>query len=201
MKKKKKNLVKGPLSIILGVAFVLTVIWSQVARQYKLQDEDILDQKTADGSFTNINQNKVLDLLSNDTGIVVFIDENTDVALIKKALYIDSVNYRIKNIYFCDITNEEIDIVLNKEGRVEVLKEPSKFYNKLIDVLGEFTEVYAIKNKYGRYVDTGYKTIYTPFTVFVKDGDIKFSYYLTSSDVQLTELRDIFSKGFELITK
>lgn len=197
-KKNKKKLVKVPLSIILGAIFILMIIWFENSRQYKIQGKEILNQSVSDGSFMNINQSKVLDLLSSGTGIVVFTDKDTDVSKIKKALYVNSVNYKIKNIYFYDITDEKIDIELDRNGKIHVLKEPSKFYDKLMKVLDEFSEVYSIKNKYGRFVDTGYKTIYTPFTVFVKDGDIKYSYYLVE-DMDIPELRDIYSKGFELI--
>ena len=61
-KRKKKTLVKEPLSIIFGVVLIQVIIWFETNRQYRIGDKEILSQSIADGNFTNINQNKVLNL-------------------------------------------------------------------------------------------------------------------------------------------
>lgn len=197
-KKHKKQAIKGPSIVVLVCIIVMTMCWIEACRNYGFA-EVAIEMQTSDGSFSNISQNKLLDIISKDTCVVVFVDGNEDISKIKKALYINSVNYRIKNIYFYDVANDKGKVELDESGKAKVTRQATDFYNKLINILGDFAEVYAVANKYGDLVNTGYKTIYTPFTIFVKNGEIKYSYYLTSNDVDLIELRDIYSKGFELI--
>ena len=66
--------------------------------------------------------------------------------------------------------------------------------------LGSFSEVYAIKNDFGEYINTGYQKIYTPLVVFVKDGNILYSLYLSQDEeISDEELKEIYLYGFKLL--
>ena len=86
-------------------------------------------------------------------------------------------------------------ILTIENGELNTKQEASKEYKELLNKLGSYTEEYFIDE-----FDTGYRKIYTPMVLFVKEGSIEYSYYI-SVNIEDDVLNNIYSTGFDKIEK
>lgn len=182
--------------LVVAIFLLLIVINFESLRNIK--QTNLIGMQNVHTEFVKVKE-EVFDILEKDA-VIIFTSKNTDSKKVKQALYSAALINNYGTIYEVDLTEEELVIELIDNKDVNIVKKSTEFYNKLISKLGSFSEIYAIKNQNGEYVNTGYQKIYTPFVVYIKDGKILYSYYLHESE-ELTdkELKDIYSYGFNLL--
>ena len=78
-------------------------------------------------------------------------------------------------------------------------KRQTKDYETLLEKLGSYTEKYTLEDSDNNIIDTGYKKIYTPMVMFIKNGKIIFSHYIYDSSLEDDDLKEIYSKGINLL--
>lgn len=186
MKKKTKNkLNKGSLLLAVFLFIILSYF------DLNADKENItLIASNENTLYTNVNAKELLDVLDNETGVVIIVN---DKVLIKTYMNIlTKINNEYK-IYVYNCKNDEI--VLTKEnGEVKVVQDQSSDYKKLVDRLGYFSELYVIDEDF-----TNYYKISTPMVMFINNGDIKYSYSISNQSLTIEELSDIYKMGFEKI--
>lgn len=158
-------------------------------------------------SLISYNEHTIIEKLNrynlmsqmNKDAVILFTSQKTDNKESEKAFYDASVLSGASKIYKYDITEDEGELKY-ENGKVKVVKKQSKLYKNVLEKLDDFAEVYALENEYGDLIDSGYKKIYTPYVVFIKDGNIVYSHYL-SSEEQISELKDVYLEGYKMITE
>lgn len=184
--------------LVVAIFLLLIIINFESIRN---NDENVLLSFNNSHTTYKKIKNKVFDVLTSDT-VIIFTSENTEASKAKKILYNAAVISDYRPIYEVDLTTEEIEIELVDNKNIKITKEPTEFYKKLLSELGSFSEVYAIKNDFGEYINTGYQKIYTPLVVFVKDGNILYSHYLSQDEeISDEELKEVYLYGFKLLSE
>ena len=181
--------------MLVIVAFLFVI--SMHFENERNQNNDLLSYN----EHTTIERLKKEDLFNimEETSVILFTNKENDNSVVKKNLYNTAMLSGINKIYMMDLTDEEANITLGENDEIIIEKKSTEFYDKLLNKLGSFAEIYGIENKYGKMINTGYQKIYTPCVIFVKNGDIIYSHYY-SETIEESELKDVYLKGFELIT-
>lgn len=193
LKKLKSNMMKGSLLFIVA-SFLIFLTYEET-----MQDRDnylyaLTDNKNS--IFEKVSVKEVINVLNNNTGVVLFVNDKKDINGFLDLLYDKEED---TNIYVCNVKNDEIVLELNENDNPVVKQRASKDYKLLLDRLGSYNETYYL-NTSEDIIETDYKRIVTPMVLFVKNGNIMFSHYVIEEE-NLTneELLDIYSQGFELI--
>ncbi len=182
--------------LVVAIFLLLTIINLESLRN---NDENVLLGFNDTHTTYKKIKSSVFDILANDA-VIIFTSDDTEVSKAKKILYNAAVISDYRPIYEVDLTDEEIEIELVDNKNIKITKEPTDFYKKLLSELGSFSEVYAIKNDFGEYINTGYQKIYAPLVVFVKDGNILYSHYLSQDEeISNEELKEVYLYGFKLL--
>lgn len=184
--------------LVVAIFLLLMIINFESLRN---TDENLLLSFNSSHTSYKKVKDKVFDILTEDA-VIIFTSEDTEAKEAKRILYNAAVINDYRPIYEVDLTAEEIEIELVDNKNINITKEPTEFYKKLLSELGSFSEVYAIKNDFGEYVNTGYQKIYTPLVVFVKDGNILYSHYLNQEEeITEEELKEVYLYGFKLLSE
>ena len=192
-----KKIIKKRMAMLVVAIFLLLIIIN--FESIRNNDESMLLSLNSNHTSYKKIKDKVFDILDGNA-VIMFTSDKTETEKAKKLLYNVAVINDYGTIYEVDLTNEELEIELVNNIDINITKEPTDFYKRLLTKLGSFSEVYAIKNSRGDYVNTGYQKIYTPLVVFVKDGNILYSHYLNSEeDITEKELKEVYLYGFKLL--
>ena len=192
-----KKIIKKRMAMLVVAIFLLLIIIN--FESIRNNDESMLLSLNSNHTSYKKIKDKVFDILDGDA-VIMFTSDKTETEKAKKLLYNVAVINDYGTIYEVDLTNEELEIELVNNIDINITKEPTDFYKRLLTKLGSFSEVYAIKNSRGDFVNTGYQKIYTPLVVFVKDGNILYSHYLNSEeDITEKELKEVYLYGFKLL--
>ncbi len=182
--------------LVVAIFLLLIIINFESLRN---TDENLLLSFNSSHTSYKKVKGEVFDILTEDA-VIIFTSDDTEAKEAKRILYNAAVINDYRPIYEVDLTAEEIEIELVDNKNINITKEPTEFYKKLLSELGSFSEVYAIKNDFGEYINTGYQKIYTPLVVFVKDGNILYSLYLSQDEeISDEELKEIYLYGFKLL--
>lgn len=192
-KKLKSNMMKGSLLFIVA-SFLIFLTYEET-----MQDRDnylyaLTDNKNS--IFEKVSVKEVTNILNNNTGVVLFVNDKKDINSFLDLLYDKEDN---TNIYVCNVKNDEIVLELDDNNNPIVKQRASKDYKLLLDRLGSYNETYYLTTSED-IIETDYKRIVTPMVLFVKNGNIMFSHYVIEEEnLTSEELLDIYSQGFELI--
>lgn len=190
-KNKKNKLIKGSLSILLGFLFVfLTYLDINIDKS-----KNNLITYNDDKIFNYIDASEVLNVLDNEKGVIVVVNDRKDINRLINILLALNIN---ENIYVYNSKEDEIILELT-EKEITVKQKPSKEYEKLLARLGSFTDRYLVSTPSRNYIETEYYKIYTPMVLFVNKGEIVFSNYIHDDKVTDEELKTIYKKGINLL--
>lgn len=187
----KEKLIKRSLCIIFGFFLILITYYEKMVEKDKLS----LITYNNNNLYTNVTKNNLLNILDKGTGIVIFINDKKTTNRIINLLYKINTN---ESIYLYNIKDEEIILNLDN-SEIVVEQEPTDFYNKVINKLGSHANYYLLKRNDGSIIKTNNKKIYTPMVLFIKNGKILLSHYITDEDITDEELLDIYKKGFLML--
>lgn len=116
---------------------------------------------------------EVLEVLTDGTGVIylgyptcpwcrnavpVLLDAATEVG--------------IEDIYYINMKEERDEIKVKEDGTLEVVKEGTDGYKKLLTRLDAILSEYTLEDIHGNTVSANEKRIYVPLVVFVRDGEI-----------------------------
>lgn len=182
-KKQKNNLKRN----LLLFGFLLIIV-SLIDTKNDKKDFSLLASNEK-AIYTNVNAKEVINILNEDTGVLLIVDDKRDINKITNIL--DNLKTD-ENIYVYNSSKDEMILDL-KEGELYKVQDSSDDYNILLKKLGNYTEEYLING-----IDTGYRRINTPMVIFIKNGTIEYSYYI-SNIVGEETLTNIYSAGFARI--
>lgn len=192
MHKLKNKISKGSLYILIGFFFILITLMDL----NKSNENDLIVHN--DKILTNVTPGELLDILDSKTAIVIITHDKVDSNRIVNIL----LDLKVKdNFYICNVKNDELILEFSSdEEEVLVSQHSTKDYESLLDKLGSYTEKYTLSDSNNNIVDTGYKKIYTPMVMFIKDGNIMFSHYIYDDSIEDEDLKEVYSKGLNLIS-
>lgn len=192
MHKFKNKISKGSLYIFIGFFFVLITLMDL----NKSNESDLIVHN--DKIITNVTTSELLNILDSKTAIVIITHDKVDSNRIVNIL----LDLKVKdNFYICNVRNDELLLEFSSdEEEVLVSQHSTKDYESLLDKLGSYTEKYTLMDSNNNIVDTGYKKIYTPMVMFIKEGNIMFSHYISDGSIEDDDLKEVYSKGLNLIS-
>ncbi|MEG2457396.1 MAG: hypothetical protein RSB41_00700 [Bacilli bacterium] len=198
--KNKKQLIKGLAFITVGIVLLILVIFLEKRRESALDTKEIIAY--ANNKVSELKSSEVLSTMDK-TSIIIFNDDSlyskTSIQLLEKL----NKEYENIQVYSYDLSTEEADIVL-ENNKIIVKKDSTVLYKSLLKKFGEFSEVYAIELDNGELINTGYKKIVLPFTVFINKGKIIYTHFVSEeffSSYTEKDLEKIYRTGAEMLIK
>ena len=191
-KKTKSKLVKGSLCLALGLFLLLASYKETKIKKDNIELLSINDTNI----FTNVDNEELMDILNNGSGVVLIVNSKTMVNKYVSLLYDTNKD---SDIYVYNVKNEERILKLNENNEIEEVQKPTKFYKKLLSYLGLYTEPYVLSNSLGDTIKTNYNTIITPSVLFVKDGSVLLSHTLVTEELEDQDLMKVYTLGYNII--
>jgi len=137
-----------------------------------------------DNAIKYASYDEVLELLTDGTGVIYLgyskcpWCRSAVPALLEAA---DEVG--IEEIYYINMENERDEIKVKEDGTLELVKEGTEGYKKLLKRLDNILDEYTLTDVHGNTVSTNEKRIYVPLVIFVRDGEI-VGYHLDTVESQ-----------------
>jgi hypothetical protein len=187
---------------ILGIAFcILTFKDLKVNNISNIKEYLIAtnDNKT----FKNVNRDEILSYFDKDNAVIYIGSTNEEHEVLLEMLSELASDYKIDNLVSFDSTKESPILSLKTETSYKVDREPTSFYNEILDKVGVFARDYDVINNNNEAIQTDYKIIIDPTVFFVKNGKIIFSYFLEDiklTDKELDDIKNIYKEGFEKLS-
>ncbi len=193
-KKTKNELIKLSLCTLAGFLLLFLTYFDTIL------DRDDISLITYNDNqnkiFTNVTNKELMHVLDKETGIIILINSRKTANRIINLLVDVKTN---EKIYIYNMKNDETILKLNEDDSVSVKQHPSDFYNNLINKLGLYAEDYTIIKEDGKEIKTDYKKIYAPTVLFVKDGKILLSHYISDEEIEDKDLLEVYSQGHKIL--
>lgn len=196
-----KLLIKINVVLILCTTFLFGIYKTFNTEEKVEKNELVAMLNINENVFKELNKEELFKVLDKEKAAIYIGPYTKEYTQILKTFYNASKKNKISKLYYINIEEEKSILSYNNEVIVE--KEATPFFDKLLDRLGSFTEIYTLYNQYNEPINSGYKTIYTPMVIFIKEGKILFTHYV--KDINLTEeelnnLKEIYKLGFKKIS-
>jgi len=166
---------------------------------YKYPSVEILK----DNVVKYVTSEELLEVLDEGTGVVYFGYPNCPWCRSAVPVLIEAADeVGIENIYYLNVKDERDEIKVKEDGTLEVVKEGTEGYKKILKRLDSILLDYTLTDIHGNEVSANEKRIYVPLVVFIKDGEI-VGYHLDTvtsqknpfeslNEEQKNELMDIY---------
>jgi len=126
-----------------------------------------------DNAVKYVTSEELLKVLDEGTGVVYLGYPNCPWCRSAVPVLIESAyEVGIENIYYLNIKDERDEIKVKEDGTLEVVKEGTDGYKKLLKRLDNILLDYTLTDIHGNAVSANEKRIYVPLVVFVKEGEI-----------------------------
>ena len=119
-----------------------------------------------DNNVTYIDENKVIDILENGTGVIYFGFPECPWCRNAVPVLISAADEVGMDIYYFNALSIRDVKELDEYGDIITTKEGTKEYYKIIELLGDNADTYSGLD------DESEKRLYFPTVVFVRDGEI-----------------------------
>lgn len=120
-----------------------------------------------------LTEDETIDLLENGTGILYLgFPECPWCRSMLPVLLQTLDNMNIDKLYYLNILDIRSTFKLNEKNKLELTREGSEGYYKMLEIMDEVLEKYYLTTESGKKVDTKEKRIYAPTVVAIKDGKI-----------------------------
>ena len=181
----KKKVVYSLIGVILVIVIILSIFTiksekiSNDEKKFKSEYERFNGTKNLSGvsylsvevpeknGVTYISTKKAAQILKNETGVIYFgYPESSWSRHILTSLFNAKESTGLDKIYYCNAYSERDEKSLKEDGSIEVIKDGSDSYYKIIEALGDKADSYQGLN------DDSIKRLYFPTVVFVKNGKI-----------------------------
>lgn len=212
----KNNFRRGLVIFVFGIILLVLFIWSTGVFS---KNSDAIKFYNEYGNVTKIKEDnvykyaskeRVLDILDHGTGVIYFGYSTCPWCRSMVTVLNDAAkDEKVEEVYYYNIKNDRDLFSINENNEIVTEKQSTAFYRELLKELDEFISPYLLKDSEGKEIDTEEKRIYTPLVVFVKDGKVLFAHQATVKshedpkkkldEKQVSELKNIYKKGFNLI--
>lgn len=218
----KKKIVYGLIGIILVVVLILSSFTiqnekiSKDEKRFKLEYEKFNGTKNLSGvsylsvkipeknGIVYVSTKKAAKILKSGTGVIYFgYPESSWSRHILSSLFTAREITGLDTIYYCNAYSERDEKRLKDDGSIEVIKDGSNSYYKILEELGNKADSYQGLN------DNNIKRLYFPTVVFVKNGNITDIHVSTLpshtkerknlTEKQKNELEQIYEKAINKI--
>lgn len=137
--------------------------------KYKYPSVEILE----DNAIKYVTSEELLKVLDEGTGAVYFGYPNCPWCRSAVPTLIEAADeVGLENIYYLNVKDERDEIKAKEDGTLEVVKEGTEGYKKLLKRLDSVLLDYTLTDMHGNEVSANEKRIYVPLVVFIKDGEI-----------------------------
>ena len=181
----KKKVVYGLIGAIIIVVLILSSFTiknervSKDEKRFRLEYEKFNGTKNLSevpylsikipekNGIVYISTKKATEILKNGTGVIYFgYPESSWSRHILSPLFTAREETGLNKIYYCNAYSERDEKRLKDDGSIEVIKDGSSNYYKILEELGDMADSYqGLK-------DNSIKRLYFPTVVFVKNGKI-----------------------------
>lgn len=136
---------------------------------YKYPNVEILK----DNAVKYVTSEELLEVLDEGTGAVYFGYPNCPWCRSAVPTLIEAADeVGLENIYYLNVKDERDEIKVKEDGSLEVVKEGTEGYKKLLKRLDSVLIDYTLTDIHGKEVSANEKRIYVPLVVFIKEGEI-----------------------------
>lgn len=137
--------------------------------KYKYPSVEILK----DNAVKYVTSEELLEVLDEGTGAVYFGYPNCPWCRSAVPVLIEAADeVGLETIYYLNVKDERDEIKVKEDGSLEVVKEGTEGYKKLLKRLDSVLLDYTLTDIHGNEVSANEKRIYVPLVVFIKDGEI-----------------------------
>lgn len=137
--------------------------------KYKYPSVEILK----DNAVKYLTSEELLEVLDEGTGAVYFGYPNCPWCRSAVPVLIEAADeVGLETIYYLNVKDERDEIKVKEDGTLEVVKEGTEGYKKLLKRLDSVLLDYTLTDIHGNEVSANEKRIYVPLVVFIKDGEI-----------------------------
>lgn len=186
--------------------------------EYESLNDEINDKNGKNFRFISISENNpfiykeaedIVEMIKRNETFVVYFGFNSCpwCRSVVPTLINVAKDLNIKKVYYVDIKDIRDKIIINDDGKLEVTKEGSEAYYKLLELMEHVLNDYNLTDSNGKTVFANEKRIYAPNVVAVINGvaerlDSGISEKQTDSSMALTDeiIKDTYHK-FECILK
>lgn len=126
-----------------------------------------------DNAVKYVTSEELLEVLDEGTGAVYFGYPNCPWCRSAVPVLIEAADeVGLETIYYLNVKDERDEIKVKEDGTLEVVKEGTEGYKKLLKRLDSVLLDYTLTDIHGNEVSANEKRIYVPLVVFIKDGEI-----------------------------
>lgn len=126
-----------------------------------------------DNAIKYSNADEIIEVLNDGTGVIYLGYPTCPWCRSAIPVLLESADeVGIENIYYMNMKDERDEIKVKEDGTLEVVKEGTEGYKKLLERLDVILDEYMLEDIHGNQVSANEKRIYVPLVVFVKDGEI-----------------------------
>lgn len=126
-----------------------------------------------DNAIKYASYDETLELLEDGTGVIYLGYETCPWCRNAAPVLLEAASeVGVKDIYYINMKEERDEIKVKEDGTLEVVKEGTKGYKKLLTRLDSILDEYVLKDMHGNKVSANEKRIFVPLVIFVKDGEI-----------------------------
>lgn len=130
------------------------------------------------------NYDEVLEVLKDGTGVIYLGYPTCPWCRNAVPVLLEAANeVGIEDIYYINMKEERDEIKVKEDGTLEVVKEGTEGYKKLLKRLDLILDDYTLKDINGNTVSANEKRIYVPLVIFVRDGEI-VAYHIDTVESQ-----------------
>lgn len=154
-------------------------------------------KKTKELSISTINpvdiltEEETISLLEDGTGILYLgFPECPWCRSMLPVLLQTLDNANVDKLYYLNIYEIRSVLELNEKNKVEVVREGTDSYYKMLELMDEYLEPYYLTSEDDKEIDTKEKRIYAPTVVAIKDGEIK-GIHVATVDSQKDPYKDL----------
>lgn len=143
-----------------------------------------------------LTEKGLLKMLESGTGVIYFGSSSNDLCRLVVPTIIDVSNKYNESVYYFDISNMSSSFEV-KEGKVTKIKDGTKNYYKILELLEDYLEDFSLTDDLGNIYITSEKRIYLPTLVNIDKGKVKSIFTINDisyqnndkfSEVELLEL-------------
>lgn len=147
-------------------------------------------------------ESEIIELLESGTGIIYFGFPNCPWCRNATYALLEIAEEEKMDVNYLNILDIRSTYSIEEDGRLTLEKEGTESYYRILELLDNELEDFTLTTESGLEVSTGEKRLYSPTTVFVKDGIIEGVHvgtvssqedpYVLLTDEQKEELKEIF---------
>lgn len=126
-----------------------------------------------DNPIKYANYDEVLQLLEDGSGVIYLGYESCPWCRNAAPVLLEAAEeVGLEEILYINMKEERDEIKVKEDGSLEVVKEGSEGYKKLLKRLDPILDEYILEDVHGNKVSANEKRIFVPLVIFVHEGDI-----------------------------